>query len=123
MKKTFIFLAASLLLTVGCKHVEQTENVIGNPNVTVENGRFTPEVMWGLGKMGEYAISPDGSKAVYANTYYDIANNKGNAELYLIPTDGEQVEPVRLTNTNQSEFNPVWQDDNTLLFVRGTERS
>ncbi len=121
MKKTFIFLAASLLLTVGCKHVEQTENVIGNPNVTVENGRFTPEVMWGLGKMGEYAISPDGSKAVYANTYYDIANNKGNAELYLIPTDGEQVEPVRLTNTNQSEFNPVWQDDNTLLFARGND--
>ncbi len=121
MKRTFIFLATTLTLAVGCKHVEQTENIIGNPKVTVENGRFTPEVMWGLGKMGEYAISPDGSKVLYVNTYYDIANNRGNAELYLIPTSGEQVEPVRLTNTNQSEFNPVWQDDNTLLFARGND--
>ncbi len=120
MKKTIIVLAAALVLTVGCKHVEQ-ESVIGNPQVTVENGRFTPEVMWGLGKMGEYAVSPDGSRVVYANTYYDIEGNKGNAELYLIAASGEKAEPVRLTSTNQSEFNPVWQDDNTLLFARGND--
>lgn len=121
MKKTFTFLATALTLVAGCKHVEQSENIIGSPNVVVENGRFTPEVMWGLGKMGEYAISPDGTKVVYANTYYDIANNRGNAELYLISSNGEQADPVRLTNTNQSEFNPVWQDDNTLLFARGND--
>ena len=121
MKRTFIFLGTALLLTVGCKHVEQSESIIGSPNVTVENGRFTPEVMWSLGKMGEYAVSPDGSRVVYANTYYDIASNKGNAELYIIPTNEAQTDPVRLTNTNQSEFNPVWQDDNTLLFARGND--
>ena len=119
MKKTFIVSATALMLIVGCKHTEVTENIIGCPTVNVEDGRFTPEVMWGLGKMGEYAVSPDGSKIVYANTYYDIASNKGNAELYCISTDGEKQDPVRLTNTNASEFNPVWQDNNTLLFARG----
>ena len=47
--------------------------------------------MWKLGKMGEFAVSPDGSRVVYANTYYDIEQNKGNAELYLIPVEGDSV--------------------------------
>ena len=122
MKKLVILSAAALVLTVGCKRAEvKTETIIGAPEVTVQDGRFTPEVMWSLGKMGEFAVSPDGSRVVYANTYYDIDANKGNAELYCIPTEGEQQDPVRLTNTNQSEFNPVWQDDNTLLFARGSD--
>ena len=121
MKKTFILLAAALLLTVGCKQKQQeSEDIIGKPVTTVENGRFTPEIMWQLGKMGEYAVSPDGSRLVYANTYYDIAKNKGNAELYLLTTNGED-KAIRLTNTSASEFNPVWINDNTLLFARGND--
>ena len=120
MKKSFILLAAAVLIMVGCKQKTTDENVIGKPEVTVENGRFTPEIMWKLGKMGEFAVSPDGTKLVYANTYYDIEQNKGNAELYLQET-GSEVAATRLTTTAQSEFNPVWLDDNTLLFARGNE--
>lgn len=120
MKKTFILLAAALMTLAGCKQKEAAEDVIGKPEVTVENGRFTPEIMWKLGKMGEFAVSPDGTKIVYANTYYDMDKNKGNAELYLISaTDG--TTPQRLTVTAQSEFNPVFTDDNTLLFARGND--
>lgn len=120
MKKSFILLAAAVLIMVGCKQKTTDENVIGKPEVTVENGRFTPEIMWKLGKMGEFAVSPDGTKLVYANTYYDIEQNKGNAELYLQET-GSEAAATRLTTTAQSEFNPVWLDDNTLLFARGNE--
>lgn len=120
MKKSFILLAAAVLIMVGCKQQTTDENVIGKPEVTVENGRFTPEIMWKLGKMGEFAVSPDGTKLVYANTYYDIEQNKGNAELYLQET-GSEAAATRLTTTAQSEFNPVWLDDNTLLFARGNE--
>ena len=85
----------------------------------VEDGRFTPEIMWKLGKMGEFAVSPDGSQLVYTNTYYSISQNKGNAELYLVNLKDEG-KTVRLTNTPESEFNPVWLDDNTILFARGS---
>ena len=105
---------------VGCKQKQEQETVIGRPSVSVQDGRFTPELMWKLGKMGEFALSPDGSKIVYANTYYDMAQNKGNAELYLIATSGETHE-VRLTNTSQGEYNPVWLDASTLLFARGND--
>ena len=120
MKKIVIILAAVMLLTAGCKKKQEQESIIGRPAVSVQDGRFTPELMWKLGKMGEYALSPDGSTIAYTTTFYDMAQNKGNAEIYLIPTDGK-TEAMRLTNTSQSEFNPVWIDASTLLFARGND--
>ena len=120
MKKIFITFAV-LVLLAGCAKKQETsdEKVIGKPEVQVQDGRFTPEVMWSLGKMGEYAVSLDGKQIAYTMTYYSMEENKGNAEIYLLPTEGGGA--VRLTTTTQSEFNPVWQDENTLLFCRGNE--
>ncbi|MBQ6955099.1 MAG: prolyl oligopeptidase family serine peptidase [Bacteroidales bacterium] len=121
MKKTIIALA-SLALVCACskqKKDESTEKVVERPEIQVQNGQFTPDVMWALGKMGEYTVSPDGSKLAYTLTYYDMQENKGNAELYVMPTAGGEA--TRLTVTAQSEFSPVWRDDNTLLFCRGNE--
>ena len=120
MKKIVIILAASMLLTVACKKNQEQESVIGRPTVSVQDGRFTPELMWKLGKMGEYALSPDGSTIAYVNTFYDMAQNKGNAEIYLISTSGN-IPEMRLTNTSDGEFNPVWLDAKTLLFARGND--
>ena len=58
MKKSILLLTAAVLVLTGCKQKQDAENIIGKPVVNVENGRFTPEVMWGLGKMGEYDRSP-----------------------------------------------------------------
>ena len=120
-----ICLMTPVLVLSGCKKKtepmnEKTQTVIEKPQLEIENGRFTPEIMWGLGKMGETALSPDGSRLVYANTYYSIEENKGNAELYLLSTRKEG-DAVRLTTTPQNEFNPVWKDANTLLFARGND--
>ena len=120
MKKVTIILTAVMLLMAGCKQKEEPENIIGRPSVSVQNGRFTPELMWKLGKMGEYALSPDGKQIAYTTTFYDMSQNKGNAEVYLIPTEGK-AQPIRLTNTSQSEFNPIWVDASTLLFARGND--
>ena len=120
MKKIFIaFAAVALLASCTKKQETSDEKVIGKPEIQVQDGRFTPEVMWSLGKMGEYAVSPDGKQIAYTMTYYSMEENKGNAEIYLLPTEGGDA--VRLTTTAQSEFNPVWQDENTLLFCRDNE--
>lgn len=123
MKKTFILLASALLLVAGCKkNQDSSEGVIGKPVVTVEDGRFTPEIMWKLGKMGETALSPDGTLIAFTTTYYDMDQNKGNAELYIMKTnDEDDLQAVRVTNTAASEFNPVFLDDNYLLFARGND--
>lgn len=119
MKNNILILAAMAALTVVSCAKKEEGTLIGKPEVKVENGRFTPEVMWGLGKMGESTVSPDGKQLVYAATYYSMEENKGNAELYIMPAEGGEAR--RLTTTASSEWNPAWLDNETLLFCRGTE--
>ncbi len=64
MKKALLYVAAGALCLAACQPKE-AENVIGKPDVAVVDGRFTPEVMWSLGVMSEYAVSPDGSQVLY----------------------------------------------------------
>lgn len=119
MKKSLLAVAAlASLLAVGCAKKDDA-NVIGKPEVTVENGRFTPEIMWSLGQMSEYALSPDGTQMIYTAKYVSIEENKGNAEIYLMPVAGGEA--TRLTTTAKSEFNPTWMDDQTIAFARGNE--
>ena len=118
MKKILFPLAAATLCLAACQCNEASETkVIEKPQVTVQDGRFTPEVMWSLGVMSEYAVSPDGSRILYTVRYSDMEENKNNAELYLMPVAGGDGE--RLTVSASSEFNPVWYNDNTIMFCRG----
>ena len=112
-----IFTLAALSL-VACQP-KTTDKVIEKPQVTVENGRFTPEVMWSLGVMSEYAVSPDGSEVLYTVRYTDMEQNKNNAELYRMPVAGGEAQ--RLTTTAESEFNPAWVDESTIMFCRGNQ--
>lgn len=119
MKKLLITMTSLALVCACSKQKSNDEFIVEKPQVQVQDGRFTPEVMWSLGVMSEYAISPDGSKVLYTLRYTDMEQNKNNAELYLMPIEGGDGE--RLTTTAQSEFNPVWLDDNTIMFCRGAQ--
>ena len=119
MKKALFTVAMGALCLVGCQPKQADEQPIGKPDVAVVDGRFTPEVMWSLGVMSEYEVSPDGSQVLYTLRYTDMEKNKNNAELYLIPAQGGEA--VQLTKTAASEFSPVWYDDNTVMYCRGTE--
>ena len=116
MKKTILMLAAGAMCLAAC---QPKENVIGKPDVPVQDGRFTPEVMWSLGVMSEYAVSPKGDMVLYTVRYTDMEQNKNNADLYCVSTDGGKEQ--RLTATAGSEFNPVWVDDNTIMYCRGNQ--
>ena len=47
---------------------------------------YTADAMWKLKRLGDPAISPDGRLAVVPVTKYDIEKNKGDADLWLVPT-------------------------------------
>ena len=46
-----------------------------------EKKPMTVELLWKLGRVALEAVSPDGSRAVYAVTRYDVAANKGERNL------------------------------------------
>lgn len=98
---------ATTLLFTACKQRSGGEgNVIDKPNVEVKDGKLSPEVLWSFGRIGEVSVSPDGKKILYTLTYYSIGENKGNAEIYTMNTDGNDVK--RLTTTPSSEWNVIW---------------
>ena len=80
--------------------------LIGKPQVTVENGQFTPELLNALGRVSDPQVSPDGTRILYGVTYQSIEQNKGNRELWVTDVDG--TAPVQLTFTPNSESNAVW---------------
>ncbi|MCL2682674.1 MAG: S9 family peptidase [Bacteroidales bacterium] len=115
MKKFLIYTFAIALLSACCgKGKKETEKIIGKPEVTVIDGKMTPEILWSFGRIGEYAVSPDGQTVAYTVTYFDIAENRGNAEIYLMNADGSNVR--QLTHTAASERNLVWKKDGSALY-------
>ena len=75
-------------------------------NLTPEEiaaGKFTPEVMWKMGRVGSQKLSPDGTLAAFTITYYNMAENKGTTGIYLMPAEGGDV--LRLVEKGSS---PQW---------------
>ncbi|QDS96253.1 Prolyl tripeptidyl peptidase precursor [Roseimaritima multifibrata] len=53
--------------------------------VTAE--RITPERLWDLHRIGDAAVSPDGTQLAYFVTEYDVAENSGTTRLMLQPLE------------------------------------
>lgn len=58
--------------------------------------KMTPELLWKLGRYGSGVLTPDGKYIIYSVTTYNLANNKGEPNLFTVPVQGGQVQ--QLTN-------------------------
>ena len=89
--------------------MHQPASVIGPVQLNLESDILSPELLWSMGRLGEYVLSPDRSKILYSVTYYDLKQNKGNTDLYVMNIDGTDFQ--RLTETPGGEYNPRWRPD------------
>ena len=107
MKLRNIFtIAATTLLLAGCGGSATLEVMNFTNNLTPEEiaeGKFTPEVMWKMGRVGNQKLSPDGKLVAFTITYYNMADNKGTTGIYLMPAEGGEV--VRLLEKGSA---PQW---------------
>ena len=71
---------------------------------------FTPEALWQLGRVSLQDVSPDGNQALYTVTYYDLASNRGNTDIYSVATTGS-APPRKLTAFPGSESNARFRPD------------
>ncbi len=93
------------------KFLKQTLNLILFMLVSQvgAQNRVTPELLWKLGRVSDLQLSPDETKLLYGVTNYDIAANKGNRDLYVMPVNGGETQKV--TDFKGSELNGVWRPD------------
>ena len=118
MKKAIsIVMIASSLAAASCSTQTVPESSSPKGLLTAEEisaARFTPEVMWKMGRLGEAALSPDGTMAVYTVTRYDMQENKGTTVIFLhdMATGSERA----LTDTSSNASSPQWNSDSKRIY-------
>jgi len=70
------------------KQTDSKEPLIGKNTVHLTSDVMTPEVLWAFGRLSDVQVSPDGTKLLYGVSYYSVAQNKGNRELFYMNADG-----------------------------------
>jgi len=93
----------------GEKQLKDVDKIIEQQTITLKSNIMTPEVLWSFGRVSEVEVSPDKKKVLYGATFYSIAQNKGNRELYTMNIDGSDLK--RITNTKFSEYQATWSSD------------
>src|SRR5690349_4865678 len=71
--------------------------------------QLTAEKMWTLKRLGDPTITPDGRNAILAVTSYDVGENKGFTDLWLVPTAGGAAR--QLTSDKASDTQPTASPD------------
>ncbi|MEZ4775070.1 MAG: S9 family peptidase [Bacteroidia bacterium] len=74
-----------------------------------QTGRLTPEKLWEMGRVSQDDISPDGKTVVFGITRYNLAENKGNRDLYTVSTAGGEIR--KITAFEGSESQAKWRPD------------
>jgi dipeptidyl aminopeptidase/acylaminoacyl peptidase len=76
---------------------------------TYAQQNLTAEHLWKMGRISDIRLSPDGKDVLFAIAYYDLQANKGNNDIYKIPSGGGT--PVRLTEFPGPDFHARWRPD------------
>ena len=84
----------------------ETNSFIGKTMVVPAEDVLTPEALGALGRIGSFAVSPDGKNAVYSVTYYSVKQNKSHSVIYAM--DMATRASRLLTSSVKSEMSPTF---------------
>ena len=100
----------ALLFSSSCKQKTQVKLEVlpqFNNQLTAEEkagGVMTPEIMWKFGRLGTFALSPDGSTILYTVTDIDLQSEARLTNIFKLTSAGG--DPVKLTIDGGSS--PQW---------------
>ena len=106
---------ALLSCLTGCEQRPQPLEI--NNALTAEEiaaAKFTPEVMWKMGRVGAATLSPDGNQLLYTVTYYSMEENRGVTAIYL--RDMVSGEVAQLTDHASNNHDPKWSEDGSSFY-------
>jgi dipeptidyl aminopeptidase/acylaminoacyl peptidase len=76
---------------------------------------LTPELLWKLRRVSGGTISPDGNFLLYSQRVFDMSENKGNTDLFVIELKSGKINQI--TNTPYSEMEAQWGKNNVIWFL------
>ena len=130
MNKRNLFLSTLIIVALvvaacisifGMKEKNESSVNIGRSEITISDGRLTPEVLWAMGRIGGVSVSPDGSRVAYQVSYYSVSENASHTVIYVMSSDGKDVR--LLTKEHWSEHSPAWIGNDRIAFLSGESGS
>lgn len=115
MKKIILFMAIAVLGATACDERPQPltiDNALTAEEVAA--GRLTPEVMWKMSRAGSSSLSPDGTRLLYQQTDYNMAENRGATTLWV--EDLATKRATRLTDFASNNHSPQWSADGSAIY-------
>ncbi|MFQ5719143.1 MAG: prolyl oligopeptidase family serine peptidase [Acidobacteriota bacterium] len=67
---------------------------------------LSPTDLWGMVRLGEPRLSPDGQRLVLTARSYDVANNSSQSHLWVVPAAGGSPRPI--TRASVHDGSPRW---------------
>lgn len=112
MRKNILIWAFIIAVMVSCTQSPTNKGVkeyTPPQDIVLTSDIMTPEVLWSMNRIGEYAVSPDGKSVVYNLTHYNIPENKGKTDIFIIDIDGNNNKCI--THSFSNEYSPQWTPD------------
>lgn len=73
---------------------------------------LTVEDLWGMQRMGEAELSPDGERLVFTVTEYDMEKNSGITQLWIVDSQGQNLKQLTRSGNNHT---PRWKPDGSAI--------
>ncbi|MBQ3082704.1 MAG: S9 family peptidase [Alistipes sp.] len=115
MKKFLLMMAIAAMGVSSCEK-RPAPLTIDNALTAAEmaEGRLTPEVMWKMSRASQSSLSPDGAWLLYAQTDYNMAENRGSTTLWVEELATKEVR--QLTDRTSQNTAPQWSADGKHIY-------
>ena len=96
---------------------KDNEGYIGRSELSVTDGKMTPEALLAFAKVSDPQVSPDGQHILYGVTYTSIPDNKTCRNLFICNIDGSDNQQI--TEEGKSISNARWsKDGKRIIFLQ-----
>ena len=117
----YIAMTALTLAALACsRNARESEDAayIGPSDITIADGRMTPEVLLSLGRLSDPQLSPDGRWILYGVSYTSIEQNRSCRNLFVqeVLQDGSFGEKIQLTRDGKSLSGARWSPDGSAVY-------
>src|SRR5204862_5274173 len=76
--------------------------------------KLTPETLWKLWRISDPQLSPDGKSCLYSSRHYNLAENKGNTDIWCAENKNFMVKKP-LTTGSGDESSARWYSGGTKI--------
>ncbi len=116
-------LTISAFMAMNCTNENESAGYIGPAqeevaDLTIVDGKMTPEVLLAFGRLSDPQLSPDGKTILYGVSYISVEENRNCRNLYLVEKDGSS--PRQLTREGKSISCARWIDGGKgIAYIQG----